>query len=486
MGKAFPLLSLTQKTKIADKNKRFKIQDKIMLYISDNPVEIEVKKYQSFRKIALAKSHVIFRRFLVFMLVLLLIILFLPWTQNIRSKGKITTLSPSQRPQTIQSTIAGRIEKWYVREGQRVRKGDTILFLSEIKSDYFDPRLLERTADQVAAKQGTLGSYKAKASALEQQKIQTRRELVFKKEQLQGKITQTQAKLAGEKQELRAAVLDVQNEQDQLERTEKMFKSGLKSLTELENKRLKWQQALAKKTIVENKIEQTAQEVENLGVQLSGADSEYAAKISKVESDRLASISDGFDTEEKISKLEGQYANYAERAKFYYICAPTDCYITQSRVMGIGETVKEGQAVVTIVPVQLDLAVEIEIEPLDFPLVRIGMPMRFIFDGWPSFIFSGWPNASVGTYSGRVWAIDNVANARGKYRLLIAPDTTATPWPEALRPGSGAQGFGLLSDVPIWYELWRQLNGFPPDFYKSVSNLGANPVLEENSKEEKK
>jgi len=23
----------------------------------------------------------------------------------------------------------------------------------------------------------------------------------------------------------------------------------------------------------------------------------------------------------------------------------------------------------------------------------------------------------------------------------------------------------LLKDVPIWYELWRQINGFPPDYY---------------------
>jgi hypothetical protein len=32
--------------------------------------------------------------------------------------------------------------------------------------------------------------------------------------------------------------------------------------------------------------------------------------------------------------------------------------------------------------------------------------------------------------------------------------------------GSGASGIALLNDVPIWYELWRQLNGFPPDYYE--------------------
>jgi membrane fusion protein, adhesin transport system len=108
-----------------------------------------------------------------------------------------------------------------------------------------------------------------------------------------------------------------------------------------------------------------------------------------------------------------------------------------------------------------------EIDPIDLPLVEIGAPVRFIFDGWPAFVFSGWPDASIGTYSGKVWAIDNVANEKGKYRLIVAPDAAQHHWPIALRPGSGANGFALLKDVPVWYELWRQLNGFPPDFYKT-------------------
>jgi hypothetical protein len=36
--------------------------------------------------------------------------------------------------------------------------------------------------------------------------------------------------------------------------------------------------------------------------------------------------------------------------------------------------------------------------------------------------------------------------------------------------GTGAQGIALLKDVPIWYELWRNINGFPPDYYKPAQN----------------
>jgi membrane fusion protein, adhesin transport system len=446
-----------------------------MLYISDNNVEIDTSKYKSFQQIGLTKANVVFRRFLLVLSLMLVIILFMPWTQNIRAKGKVTTLTPDQRPQTIHATIAGRIEKWYVREGQKVKRGDTIVFLSETKTDYFDPQLLERTAQQVAAKENAVGSYGNKASALGEQITQTRSEMRFKKEQLTNKIAQTKVKLEGERQELKAGELDVETEKKQLVRAEESYKQGLTALNTLENKRLKLQQTQAKQVIFENKIQQSLQEIENLTIHLKSVESEYNGKIAKAESDKFSTMSDQFDAQEKVAKLKNQYSNYRVRAQFYYITAPTDCYITKATTVGIGETVKEGEAIVSTIPVVMDLAVEMEIDPIDLPLVELGAPVRFIFDGWPAFVFTGWPDASIGTYSGKVWAIDNVANEKGKYRLIVAPDNAQHHWPTALRPGSGASGFALLKDVPMWYELWRQLNGFPPDFYKS-----------EGKKEEKK
>ena len=117
-----------------------------MLLISDNNVQIDTSKYQSFQKISLSRANLFFKRFIAVIFIILIITLFLPWTQNIRAKGQIITLTPDQRPQTIHATIAGRIEKWYVREGQLVKKGDTIVFLSETKTEYFDPDLLTHSS----------------------------------------------------------------------------------------------------------------------------------------------------------------------------------------------------------------------------------------------------------------------------------------------------------------------------------------------------
>ena len=63
--------------------------------------------------------------------------------------------------------------------------------------------------------------------------------------------------------------------------------------------------------------------------------------------------------------------------------------------------------------------------------------------------------------------IDRLNGKDGLYRVLIRPDHLGNEnekWPEALRLGSAVGGWIMLKDVPIWWEVWRQLNGFPPEY----------------------
>ena len=138
-----------------------------MLNISENSVQssIELSEFNSYK---LLQKSLIKRLSLWLVLILLtalFLCLFLPWTQNINAKGYVTTRSPEQRPQSIQSVIGGRIENWFVQEGDFVEKGDTIVFISEVKSEYFDPNLLERTAEQIDAKSQSIASYDQKVAA---------------------------------------------------------------------------------------------------------------------------------------------------------------------------------------------------------------------------------------------------------------------------------------------------------------------------------
>ena len=96
-------------------------------------------KLESTNKIYNSGYHRKLKIWIIVFLVLFVAILFLPWTQNIRATGAVTTLHQEQRPQQLNAIIPGRIVKWYVKEGDYVKKGDTIIMLADVKDDYLDP-----------------------------------------------------------------------------------------------------------------------------------------------------------------------------------------------------------------------------------------------------------------------------------------------------------------------------------------------------------
>lgn len=438
-----------------------------MLNISKKSInqEVEFNRFSAAGRMELSTANSMFVRWLMGTLLLVLIFLFLPWTQNIQSRGEITTVQPGQRPQTIQSTIAGRIEQWFVQEGQLVKKGDTIVFLSEIKAEYFDPDLVSRTLRQVTAKEGAMGAYEGKAVALDEQIEAMKTELGYKQQQLENRILQAQLKLASDEADLSQAYIQDSIARQQYDRAQRLFLEGINSRTKVEDRQGKLQETAAKLMVAKNKVGEARNEVLNAQLQLNTVLYEYNQKIAKAESERFSTLSMIFDAEGSINKLNIEASNYSTRSQFYYIVAPQDSYITEVIKPGIGETVKEGEGIVTIMPADYQLAVQLYVRPMDLPLISVGREVRFIFDGWPAFIFSGWPGQSFGTYSGEVFAIDRMISPNGRYRILVAPGEEDKPWPEALQVGSGAQGIALLTNVPLWYEIWRRLNGFPPEYY---------------------
>ena len=439
-----------------------------MLNISHNKLNtyVDISPYKSVQKIFHKRHFKQFNRFLLAFAIIMIIIMFLPWTQNINSRGSVTTLTPSQRPQTIQSPIPGRIEAWFVREGQFVNAGDTILRISEVKGEYFDPRLAERTQMQIDAKNASVGSYGEKVNALNNQVGALSTERGLKYQQAQNKLLQSKLKVQSDSIEFEAAKIDLKIAERQVNAIEQLYNEGIKSLTELETKRSKIQESMAKLISQENKYLASQNEVINAKVELNRINAEYADKISKAQSDKFTAQSNQFDAEAQVTKLESDFTSYEMRNDMYYIKAPQDGFINKALVGGIGETFKEGEELVGIMPSNYDLAVETFVDPIDLPLIHLDEEIRVQFDGWPAIVFSGWPNVSYGTYGARVVAIENFISANGKFRILLAPDESDHEWPEAIRVGSGARTIALLEDVPIWFELWRKLNGFPPNYYQ--------------------
>jgi multidrug resistance efflux pump len=404
-------------------------------------------------------------KILIWVIVAFFLMLFLPWTQNIRSKGLVTALRPDQRPQTIHSIIAGRIEKWYVAEGDYVAAGDTILRISEVKDEYFDSLLLPRTQQQVDAKTQAAQSYGEKVGALENQIFALEQNNILKLQQARNNLKIAELKVQSDSMELVQAKVNYDIGKYQLDRAEQLLKEGLISVTTMEGRRLKFQEVQAKLIGSENKFLSSKNEFITSRIDLSAIDNEFKDKVAKANSDKFTALSSQFDAEATVTKLENQYSNYEQRAQYRYILAPQNGYIAKAIQVGIGETIKEGAEIVNIVPADAELAVEMYVQPVDLPLVQPGNKVRFIFDGWPAIVFSGWPQLSNGTFGGVVIAIDQFAGPTNQYRVLVTEDPEEEGWPDLLRMGSGAEGIALFNDVPVWYEIWRQLNGFPADYY---------------------
>jgi len=460
-----------------------------MLNISTNSInkDFEQKSYGSLRHVASLTSGKVFKKIMTGFFIVGLVFMFLPWTQNIRGDGYVTTLEPDQRPQTIHSVIAGRIQKWYVKEGDIVEAGDTIVYITEIKDAYFDPQLIERTQAQLNAKSSSVKAYSSKIEALERQIIVKKKNRRLKMQQNRNKLQQSQLKYISDSMDYNASMINFEIAEKQYDRIVKLYEQGLKSLTDTENRKNKMQEANAKMISAENKLLSTKNEVLNAEVEINATDAKFQDEISKAESELYAAQSAQLDTETEVNKLQNQLSNYQVRSSYYYITAPQDGQITKAIQVGIGETIKEGTPLLSIMPDRSDLTVAMFVDPIDLPLISKGEHVRIQFDGWPAIVFSGWPNTSYGTYGGEVVAIDKFISDNGKFRVLVKPDPEDHSWPDALRIGGGTNNMLLLNDVPIWYELWRQVNGFPPDFYarntdqNQSKSVGSSKELKQSS-----
>jgi multidrug resistance efflux pump len=274
--------------------------------------------------------------------------------------------------------------------------------------------------------------------------------LELKLEQTRNKVEQLQAAV-------RQFTLEDSIASDQLARRDSLFRSplGLVSLNDLQTSRMRAQAASA--ALVQRK-----NELLNAQIDLQSVEAEYREKIEKARSDRSGTLAEVSDGEVEISKLRNKVTSLEVRRSYYRIEAPQDGYVVKAMRQGVGEMVKAGEPIVTVQPATPRQAVELYVRAMDVPLLKPGRKVRLEFNGWPALQFSGWPSVAVGTFGGEVAVIDQVAGLDGRFRVLVSPDPTDEPWPAQLRAGTAVYGWAMLDTVRVWFEIWRQLNGFPP------------------------
>ena len=273
------------------------------------------------------------------------ILLFVPWMQIVNGLGKVTALYPSQRPQSVQSPIPGRIDRWLSTEGDTVRKGDTLMILSEIKNEYFDPEIILRMEQELQAKDSSITAYRKKVHALENQGG-------FLKTKLEVKIRQTFQKIQADSNSYAAAAQVKKPKRDTVPACRYPFGIGSDLRFRLE-KRRQVQEAIAKAADSRNKYE-TAD-------RCGCGPAEYSEKIAKVESVALHAQSSALSAQAEVAKLQVKLSNLKVR-RLHYTLRATRWSGKFIKRTGVGENIKEGN-LCGIHAAELQLAVEIFVRP---------------------------------------------------------------------------------------------------------------------------
>lgn len=421
-----------------------------MLNISENPIREKVSQevLKTFEKTSVNRT---IRRFLLWttiLTIILIVLLFIPWTQNISGYGKITNYDPGVRPQDVQSPIPGKITQWFVREGDTVHEGDTLAYLAEVDPSYLDPELLHRIDQELEAKRLAAQAYADKAEAQANQVLALRASLVIKRRELDLKVHTDSA-------DLQAAEVNLELARRQYLRADTLYQEGIKSRYELEQRQQYFQDAQAKYTSSRNKLAQSLAERERL-------EADYAEYIAKAQSERFTAISSQEAALAEIAGLENRRATVEVRQSYHTVRAPQSGVVSRIYIRGIGENIKGGTPIAELFPISDDRAVEVHVRPMDMPLLREGHLAQIEFEGFPALAISGEPGLNFGTYAARVAVISQTPEKSGTFRVLLRP---AEDWPERLPFGTGARAYILLDEVPVWYEIWRQVNGFPAETY---------------------
>jgi multidrug resistance efflux pump len=381
----------------------------------------------------------------------------LPWQQSAKGTGRVTAYVPQERQQVVMSPVKGIVERVAegLVEGSEVKQGDFILELVPAAAN-----MTEQLEGQLVDLREKLRTAKAKADAYAQNMIDYGDARDFARGAADEMIKAAEAKLKGKEYLINAYKAKAWQAKANFDRQTRLADEGIKPRKEIEILKEDWDVANAE-------LDAAHQAVITAQKELIAKKQEREEKIrtaqTKVDYAR-AMKEDALGLQATVQKeMKALQIKMSEMQRMV-ITAPRDGTIFRMPVFERGMTIKEGSQLFTIVPDTEDLAVELWLAGNDVPLVRTGDHVRLQFEGWPAVQFAGWPSVAVGTFGGTVAAIDETDNGKGRFRIQVRPDDPNSPWPSHrfLRQGVRANGWVMLQQVPLGYEMWRQLNGFPP------------------------
>jgi membrane fusion protein, adhesin transport system len=378
-----------------------------------------------------------------------------PWQQNVPAAGRVSALDPFDRIQTVAAPVSGRVQKAWVIEGTRVKEGDRLLDIVDL-----DPEIVERLDQQRQALESQLAAAKEKVSVYQNQVEALSRAQDLGVQASMNLVEVAVAKVQSARHGVEAAEAAVAQAKLNFERQKQLVDEGLAAALEFEVAERIYKQAQAELSQDRQALAGSLEEEKARRAELGRIQTEAQARIESARAEEQGAEAEAAGKEQELATLSVRIAQQnAQR-----ITAPRAGTVFRLYASPGAELVKAGDPLVALLPDATSQAVELWVDGNDVPLIRPGRKVRLQFEGWPGVQFGGWPSVAVGTFGGSVSVVDANGDDQGRFRILVVPDPDDAPWPSAeyLRQGARANGFVLLDQVSIGYELWRQANGFPP------------------------
>lgn len=400
-------------------------------------------------------SHVLARVLVGLVAVALLALALAPWQQTSSGTGRVVALTPGERQQYVEAPIEGRVARWAVQEGSRVRTGD---LLAELADN--DPQLLSRLEQEREALARRVEAAQARAAALESRAQSLTGSRGEATSAAGARVAMAADRTRAAERALEAAEAAQHTARLNLERQQQLAASGLTAtraveLAQLEAVRTGTETERARVALSAARSEETA-----LAADLGRVGHDVGASVQDARAARASALAEVASGQAELARMDVRLA----RQRTQEVRAPMDATVLRL-VGGVGgELLKAGDPLLVLVPDTTSRAVELWMEGNDVPLLAEGRHVRLQFEGWPAVQFSGWPSVAVGTFGGRVSLIDATDDGKGRFRILVVPDSEEEPWPSGtfLRQGVRVNGWVFLDRVKLGYELWRRFNGFPP------------------------
>lgn len=386
----------------------------------------------------------------------LVALLFVPWQQSVRGTGQVVAYAPLERMQTIQANISGRVYRWGdgIQEGLHVAKGQKVVEIRDVDEQALERLELQRSSIQEKARASKMvaEAYNLKLQAV----TDAQKSAIAAAEQ---EVEMADQKILAEEQGVLAADAALSQSLAYYERKRALLADRLASPQDIEIAQRKLSEDQAKLKQAKAYVSSAQNGLEAKKSQLLQKQQEAAGYCETARAEYQKSLGEVAIADKELSEIEGKLA----RQRSQVIVAPRDGTIVRLLANEGGDIVKQGDPLFVLVPEAADRAVEIWVSGNDAPLVSKGEHVRLQFEGWPAVQFAGWPSVAVGTFGGTVVNVDAIDNGKGQFRVLAVPDGKNS-WPadRYLRQGVRVNGWVLLNQVPLGYEVWRQLNGFPP------------------------